>query len=532
MSCLRCAAITVLAFSAAITLATPARAINLPDGFVDDAIFSSFDLPTSMAFIPDGRLLVTEQLTGNVRMIVNGQIATKDPIFTVPGVSQGYERGLEGIAVDNGWPAKPYIYVFFTGTDAAIHIVRYTASGDLLNPNGGNLTLSTPLTLIDDVPDLDPVHNSGCLRVSSSGYLFASFGDDMDRCQAQDVTSLHGAIVRLRIDDLPAGGGGQVPRALLIPAGGNPYAANPDSNAKLVWAYGFRNPFRYQIDPATGKIYVADVGQDTAEEIDEIPVGGGGDYGWPFREANHIMSPTGCSEPGGPGNSSYIAPIVAFDHTSIDDTNGIVITVAGVYQAATGGANNWPLAYRGDLFYGEYFNGFIRRAHFNGVSWVPAAPDAGQPTSTEWATGIPSQVDFQIGPDGSMYWLAQGTQWDPTPQTGLLHRIRYAPNVIPPPPPPQQITGIHVTPNPFAATSDISFDMSSPSPVHLAIFDLNGRRVRRLLDGETPAIDSNGFAHATWDGLDDHGRRVRSGIYLIHLENRGRDVEARIVLVK
>src|SRR5204862_4754333 len=103
--------------------------------------------------------------------------------------STGYERGVEGIAVDPAWPASPYRYVCYTRNDGTIHIERLTGSGDLANPAGQNLSLSNPLVLIGDIPDLNSVHNSGCLRTGAGGYLFVSLGDDMDRCLAQDPTS-------------------------------------------------------------------------------------------------------------------------------------------------------------------------------------------------------------------------------------------------------------------------------------------------------------------------------------------------------
>ena len=523
-------ALWVAPWLALALVASAARAVSLPDDFVDDPLVTGLDLPTSMAFLPDGRLLITEQFSGKIRMVVNGQIGSTDPIYTVTSLSVSYEQGLEGIAVDKAWPAKPYVYICYTRSDNTIRLERYTASGDLSNPSSGNLSLASPLVLIGDIPDLNPVHNAGCVR-TTPGYLFVGLGDDMNRCLAQDSTSLHGAILRLRTDALPASGGSQVPRGLLIPPG-NPYAASPDSDAKLVWAYGLRNPFRFLIDSATGKIHVADVGEDVAEEIDEIGAAGGGNYGWPYREANHVMTPPDCSEPGGAGTGRYVAPIAAFDHSSVDDTHGgLVITVTGVYHPATGGTNNWPVMYYGDLFYGEYFNGFLRRLHFNGFSWGPGTVAPGQPTGTEWATGMPSQVEFQVGPDGSLWWLAQGTSSYPINNDGVLHRIRYGPNIVPPPP-PQPLAGLRCTPNPFEITSDISFEMAAPSRVHLGVYDLNGRRVRHLLDGDTPALDSNGFAHVTWNGVDDHGRRVRSGLYLVRLEHDGLESKARIALVK
>src|SRR5215470_4720839 len=287
--------------------------ILTPTGFRNDLVFEGLDEPTSMAFLHDGRLLITEQRTGKVRMLVNGHLANNDPVLTVPQlVATGYEQGLQGIAVDPGWPARPYIYVYYNHQGAACYLVRYTGTGDVDDPSGENLGFGDPLTLIDDIPDNNPIHNSGCLRFGPDGHLFVSVGEDADQCLAQDSTSLKGELLHLDVSRLPASGGGPVPRALLI-APDHPYDT-PDSNAMLVWAHGFRNPWRYHVDPITGIVYLADVGDVTWEELDEVKPGGG-NYGWPYREgfALHVP-PVGCPEPGGPGANPYIDPIASYDH--------------------------------------------------------------------------------------------------------------------------------------------------------------------------------------------------------------------------
>src|SRR6185503_11933947 len=104
------------------------------------------------------------------------------------------------------------------------------------------------------------------------------------------------------------GAGGPPPRITITPTD-NPLVTS-DPNAKLVFAYGFRNPFRFQIDPVTGLLYAGDVGYGTWEEYDEVR--GGNNFGWPFREANESFTLPGCVEP--PGTGAYRAPIAFFAH--------------------------------------------------------------------------------------------------------------------------------------------------------------------------------------------------------------------------
>src|SRR5262245_52409955 len=141
----------------------PLGATILPTGFVEEVLVTGLDFPLSMAFLPDGRLLVTERSSAKVRVIVAGHIAAVDPALTVPGVtSPDLERGLQGIAVDPRWPEYPYAYVCFTRTGDRMALVRYTGAGALDDPAGENLTFGSPLVLIDDFLDEASVHNGLC----------------------------------------------------------------------------------------------------------------------------------------------------------------------------------------------------------------------------------------------------------------------------------------------------------------------------------------------------------------------------------
>jgi glucose/arabinose dehydrogenase len=492
-------------------------AVLVPGGFVNDTLVMGLDAPTSMAFLPDGRLLFTEQRTGFVRLIVNGHVAASDPVLAIPDVNPtGLERGLQGVAVDPGWPARPYVYLSYTRDGGTCRIVRYRASGDLDDPAGESLALGDSLVLMDDIPDQAAVHNVGCLRFGPGNYLYAGTGDDFDPCMSADSTSLLGAILRLDVSRLPEGPGGQVPRALITPAM-NPLST-ADTNARLVWAYGFRNPWRFGIDAPTGAIYTADVGTDQYEEVDEVLPG---DFlGWPFREGPYVVQPGGCSEVGGPGANAYKGPIVSYAHVA-DLT---ALSCAGMYRPAPGGSANWPPNYYGftygDVFYGEYFSGFLRRLKKVSGVWITPPAVFGQPNSEDWATGLVSGVEFLVGPDGSLWWLAQ---FDSTlgGTTGSLQRIRFVglPVGVEDAREAASADGAPgAAPNPFRSATRVSFRLPAREQVALAVHDLAGRRVRRLFEGEAPA----GQSTIEWDGRDDGGAPAGPGLYFVRLR-RARD---------
>jgi glucose/arabinose dehydrogenase len=141
-------------------------------------------------------------------------------------------------------------------------------------------------------------HNGGLLLFGPDDHLYIGTGDgggagDPER-NAQDLGSLLGKI--LRID--PAGSGA---RPYTIPDD-NPFADRPDARPEI-FAYGLRNPWRFSFDPDSGLMLIADVGQDSQEEVDIVPIAraAGVNYGWSAFEGterfNEDQSAPGATPP-------------------------------------------------------------------------------------------------------------------------------------------------------------------------------------------------------------------------------------------
>lgn len=262
------ARLAALALLAAAGDPGPALAQRVPTGFQIQSVVGGPFAPqvSAFAFLPDGRIVILEKDTGVVRLAAAGAV-TSVPIDTIPEVTVADERGLLGVAVDPGWPARPYLYFLFTHTGDALHLVLYTASGDLTAPSSTNLLLGSPFVLLDDLPDQFANHNGGTLRFGPDGFLYASLGDDSRDCDAQDPSLHKGKILRLDVSGMPGMGSGPPPKSALV-AAGNPYFGS--DNARLLFAIGLRNPFRFSIDPVTNNLYIGDVGLGTWEEIDEL----------------------------------------------------------------------------------------------------------------------------------------------------------------------------------------------------------------------------------------------------------------------
>ena len=263
-------ALTTFAGTAAIR---PVQAATqLPTGFSEQTVVSGIDRPTSLTVLPDGRVLVTEQHTGRIKLVVGNTLVATPLVIVSQQANSAEERGLLAIAVDPRWPASPYVYVHHTRTTDQQRLLRYTATGDLTTGTSTNLTLGSEYTVMDGITDASTTHNGGTLRFGSDSLLYWSLGDDNVSCLAQDSTSLHGCVMRLEVRNLQAGAGGPPARTLLVPSS-NPFAQSANVNVRLVYNYGLRNPFRFQLDPASRLVYVADVGENTWEELDELGPG-------------------------------------------------------------------------------------------------------------------------------------------------------------------------------------------------------------------------------------------------------------------
>lgn len=381
----------------AALLANALEAQDLPDGFTHDVVMSDVHLACALAFLPDGRLLVTEEDHGDIRVHADGSVGT---LGTVPSVAYPSERGLTGLAVDPLWPAWPYIYVFYNDAlTTSIRISRFTVTGDLNDPLSTNLSIGSQYDLLAGVPDNHPWHNGGTLRFGPDGYLYASLGDDFVPCDSQDPTHLSGCLLRMDIAPVRGAAGAGPPTSSLLIAPGNPWTG---ANAELMWAIGLRQPFRFTVDEMTGDVFIADVGSWQWEEVNQCPTAGPGgmNFGWPEREGTHPSAWPTCGS-----TAVFSDPIVEYDHTL--PGGQAVILLAGTYRNRAGGAYNFGTDYEGDILISDYRQGWIRRYTWNGTSWAIAAAVAGQPTATEWATGLTQIVDGVVGPDGDLYYTSR-----------------------------------------------------------------------------------------------------------------------------
>src|SRR5262245_13659418 len=510
--------------TAAIFSASTATAqLALPTDFVEEMVFHGLDQPTGMALLKDGRILVVEKVSARIRLIVNGAVSALDPLVTVPGVeSVMLEEGLLGIAVDPGWPARPYIYVHYNYSGLPnLRISRYTVGGDLTFTANGSLTIdaATRYDILTDLPDATPYHNGGALRFGADGMLYISLGDDDNGCQAQDLTILAGKILRIDVSRLPAGGGGPPAKTLITPITGNPFATHPNPNARLVYHWGMRNPFRFAIDPQTGAMLIGDVGEDTREELDYVTVPGS-NLQWPIYEGE-IPGPLTCT--GVDSSALWTPPIYTYSHDE-----GASVVPGVIYRRPGSTSQPFPPEYEGDVFYCDVYSSWIRRLKKVGGQWITVAAP-GQPNETDWAVeqdGAIVATDWLRAPDGSLYICRLASLFTQGP--GEIVRIRYTGVVSVPPSTRGGIAFDAPFPSPARDGTTFQFTVPAEAEVTLAIYDLRGRVVRTLVARERQTVGSH---RVPWDGRDASGRLAPPGVYFARLAVLGQVLERRLARI-
>jgi hypothetical protein len=314
---------------------------------VIETVVSGLDYPVYATSPPgDPRLFVVEK-GGYVRIVENDTLQPGVFLDVHTLVSGGSEQGLLGLAFHPDYAGNGLFYISYTDTGGDSRIVEYTVSGDPDVADAGSARN------IFEVDQPYSNHNGGMIDFDADGYLLFGLGDGRSGGDpgevAQDNTSLLGSLLRIGVDgdDFPTDPG----RNYTIPQD-NPYVGN--SGADEIWAIGLRNPWRFSIDPDTGLLYIADVGQGAWEEINAEPLENDGlNYGWDNYEGDQCYS-----DPSGPtdcGSAGLTFPIYQYSHAQ-----GCSVTGGYVYRG-----DEVP-DLKGHYFFADYCIGELRSFRYVG----------------------------------------------------------------------------------------------------------------------------------------------------------------------
>ena len=216
-----------------------------------------FDQAWGMAFLPDGRMLVTE-LDGNLRILEVGGVPS-DPLPGLPRFEASGQGGLMDIALDPDFAANGRIFLSHIldgagGKTTAVSAARL--DGDRLR--------GFETVFVGRAASRTGRHFGSRLRFSKDGKLFVTIGDRGYRPSAQDLGNHAGAVLRLGPDGTAPADNPFVGRAGALPE---------------IWSYGHRNPQGLAFDPATGRLWSQEHGPQGGDEVNLV--GRGRNYGWP-----------------------------------------------------------------------------------------------------------------------------------------------------------------------------------------------------------------------------------------------------------
>ena len=323
--------------------------VELVDAYPD---MPDFDQPVAMVYDATNRRWYVAEREGNVLWFdddADSSSARTALDFSDSVDSVGANSGLLSIAIPPTFGTAAQLYLSYINDDSELVISRLTSAD---NGRTFNRLAEEQLLTVPQDPDNDKSHG-GNMLFGPDGFLYVGFGDggeaDDDSNPARDNRSLLGKMIR--IDPSSA-----TPYA--IPAD-NPFASTSpvlcedgegSANCPEIFAWGFRNPWRWSFDATFDTLWLGDVGESSFEEINQVEPGL--DYGWNIREGSDCHNPSsGCRSAG------FTDPVAEYDHTvgqsviggyvyrgtDVDNLNGIYVfadyvtgTVSGLFEDDNG----------------------------------------------------------------------------------------------------------------------------------------------------------------------------------------------------
>ncbi len=275
--------------------------------------------------------------------------------------AQGMEQGLLGAALDPAFPRRAWLYLHFTDRRGDTAVARVRMDPQALRADASSLER----LLAVRQPYAN--HNGGHLAFGPDGWLYIGLGDGGSAGDphgfAQNPQALLGKMLRLHVRRWERA---WRPKVLTRPVPG----------MLEIWGVGLRNPWRYDFDPHTGDLYIADVGQDRWEEVNLVrwPLPAQANFGWPYFEGRH---PYRAHAPRG---ARFVMPIAEYSHAQ-----GCAI-IGGVVHRGGGLGPNWE----GAFLFGDFCSGRV---------WALQAPRSG-PTRMHLLARMPFAISA-FGRDAS-----------------------------------------------------------------------------------------------------------------------------------
>ena len=297
-----------------IQIPTPPAQLTISSerhAFRFETLVSGLQTPWGIAFLPDGRMLVTERV-GRLRIVANGQL-DPTPISGLPTIYVKQDGGLLDVAVHPDYAKNGWVYLAYVETGTAPNTSMTVVIRGRIKDHGWG---DQETLFRADQKHYTPIDTShyGCrFLFDRAGHLFFSIGDRGRQNDAQDLASPLGKIHRI-FDD------GRIPPD-------NPFV-NRAGALGSIWSYGHRHPQGLQFHPGTGRFWSTEHGPTGGDEINVIDAGH--NYGWPLVE--------------GTGNDpAYVNPQAQWTPTSLASPSGLAIVDDVAYVASLRGEALWQV---------------------------------------------------------------------------------------------------------------------------------------------------------------------------------------------
>lgn len=325
--------------------------------FDRETVVTGLEHPWSMAFLPNGEILITER-PGRLRRVINGQLHAS-AVTGVPSVAVHGQGGMLDIALHPAFSDNRQVYLSYA----------------LPCANGGNTTAvgrgeyrdgalqNFKQVIVTNACSDKGQHYAGRMVFDQQGYLYLSIGDRGERDRAQNGNDHVGSILRLHDD-------GRIPQD-------NPFVGNDDFD-DAIWSYGHRNPQGMALHPDGKQIWLHEHGPRGGDEINQVLPGK--NYGWPLVTFGREYY----------GPKIGVTEMAGIEMPLKHWTPSIAPSGMAFYQG-----DAFP-QWRGDLFVGALAGQHVARIRFDGLREVK---------EEKLLEGEARFRDVRVGPDGFIYLL-------------------------------------------------------------------------------------------------------------------------------